>query len=201
MTRRSEEVKIWMRFSRANCEVPLAYLHILEHSFVWLTSKSGKTICMILGHSAHSLWIYPSLSSRLSRGTGIWLNVWTNSLREWKVCGGRKWYALTSPPHLKTSVSFVSFRTWPACFFEYTGFSCAFVPGRSILRDNALLSCVSLFNSSPSAPRLRASSMAVATKFNCSLSRRIISSVSPLSRVTKGCVHGSPIGKLNFNFC
>ena len=107
----------------------------------------------------------------------------------------------TSPPHLKTSVSFVSLLTCPACLFEYTGLSCALVPGRSILLKSAVLRCVSFTRSSPLAPRDFASSTAWAMRFNCDLSRRMISSFSPFSRWTKGCVHTSPMGKLNFNFC
>ena len=43
--------------------------------------------------------------------------------------------------------------------------------------------------------------MAVAIQISCSFSRKIISSVSPFRRATKGWVQGSPIGKLNFSFC
>lgn len=89
---------------------------------------------------------------------------------------------------------------WPDCRLEYTGFSCAFVPGKSILLKSAVFSWISFASSSPSAPRPLAASTAVAISVS-SFSRRIISSFSPFKRVMKGLVHGSPIGKLNFSFC
>ena len=75
------------------------------------------------------------------------------------------------------------------------------MPGKSILLNSAWLNCVNLLNSSPLAPRFRASAMTVAIRMSCSFSRNTISSVSPFSSVTKGWVQGSPMGKLNFSFC
>lgn len=85
--------------------------------------------------------------------------------------------------------------------FLKPGFSCAFVPGKSILLNNALLSWVSLARSSPPAPSSLASSTAALIRLSCLASRRMISSFSPLRSLTKGAVHGSATGKLNLSFC
>jgi hypothetical protein len=70
-----------------------------------------------------------------------------------------------------------------------------------ILLKSAAFNCVNFASSSPSAPSPLASSTAVAIEVSCSFSRKMISSFSPCRRVTKGWVHGSPMGKLNLSFC